>query len=136
MIFTNFCCLDTSKYFKPSLKFYENSFQRYLFFKTNKRAGWNKSKHGGIFPQIQYASMLVYQILQSTSTTQREMNSHQVWDIQNLTFFFLKVASLQYKNYFQKLLYTLVRALWKIKMLKIEYLKSGLRYQHQIFTTC
>ena len=38
---------------KPSLKIYENSFRRFFFFKTNKRAGWNKSKQGGIFLQNQ-----------------------------------------------------------------------------------
>ena len=62
--------------------------------------------------------------------------SNHFWDIQFWTFLSFKVPSPWYKNNFQKLFYTTVRALWKIKMFKIEYLKNGLRYQHQIFTSC
>ena len=62
--------------------------------------------------------------------------STHFWDIQFWTFLFFKVPSLWYKIIFENYLYTAMRALWKIKMFKIEYLKSGLRYQHQIFTSC
>ena len=52
--------------------------------------------------------------------------SNHFWDIQFWKFLSFKVPSPWYKNNFQKLFYTTVRALWKIKMFKIEYLKSGL----------
>ena len=61
--------------------------------------------------------------------------SNHFWDIQFGTFLFFKVPSLWYKIVFENYFYTTVRALWKKKMFKIEYLKSGLRYQHQIFTS-
>ena len=48
--------------------------------------------------------------------------SNHLWEIQNWRFFFLKVPSPWYKNNFQKLFYTAVRALWGRKIFNFEFL--------------
>ena len=62
--------------------------------------------------------------------------SNHFWDIQNWRFFFFQMSPTWKKNNFQKLFFSKWGTLGRKKISNFEYLKSGLRYHHQISTSC
>ena len=62
--------------------------------------------------------------------------SNHFWEIQILRFYFFQVSPTWKKIVFENYFFSKWGTLGRQKILNFEFLKSDLRYQHQIFTSC